>query len=77
MVVFESASSKEAQAVIYVCWGESEWRFQPLGGKSKISYHWRVRSSKLLITLLSSFIKVLSKLRNLWESRGKPIKSFV
>jgi len=58
MMVFESVSSKEAQAAMYMYWGESEWRFQPLNGKTKISYNWRVRSNKLLITLLSPFIKV-------------------
>ena len=37
--------------------GEADWSFEPFK-KTKIGYHWKVRSNKFLISLLSPFINV-------------------
>ena len=38
--------------------GEGLWRFEPIDGNTKVSFHWRVRPSGLLSRFLAIFINI-------------------
>jgi uncharacterized protein YndB with AHSA1/START domain len=38
--------------------GQSEWTFEPIDGKTKVTYRWNVASNRFLFTILSPFVNI-------------------
>jgi uncharacterized protein YndB with AHSA1/START domain len=57
--------------------GTGEYTFEPINGKTRIRFHWNVRSNRLLISLFSRFFNVPEILTEVVQSCFEGLNRFL